>query len=37
MDPDWQSKDPIITKRRKWTRKENKIVMECYLLKEPKI
>ena len=27
----------IITKRRKWTSQENKIVMECYLLSEPKI
>ena len=28
---------PVISKRRKWTRQENKIVMECYLLSEPKI
>ena len=27
----------VISKRRKWTSQENKIVMECYLLKEPKI
>ena len=27
----------IISKRRKWTSQENKIVMECYLLSEPKI
>ena len=29
--------NPVISKRRKWTRQENKIVMECYLLSEPKI
>ena len=29
--------NPIINKRRKWTSQENKIVMECYLLSEPKI
>ena len=29
--------NPVITKRRKWTSQENKIVMECYLLSEPKI
>ena len=29
--------NPVITKRRKWTRQENKIVMECYLLNEPRI
>ena len=28
---------PVISKRRKWTSQENKIVMECYLLSEPKI
>ena len=28
---------PVITKRRKWTSQENKIVMEYYLLCEPKI
>ena len=27
----------VIRKRRKWTSKENKIVMECYFLNEPKI
>ena len=27
----------VIRKRRKWTSQENKIVMECYLLSEPKI
>ena len=27
----------VIIKRRKWTSQENKIVMECYLLSEPKI
>ena len=29
--------NPIIIKRRKWTSQENKIVMEWYLLSEPKI
>ena len=29
--------NPVISKRRKWTSEENKIVMECYLLSEPKI
>ena len=29
--------NPIISKRRKWTSQDNKIVMECYLLSEPKI
>ena len=29
--------NPVISKRRKWTRQENKIVMECYLLSETKI
>ena len=29
--------NPVISKRRKWTSKENKIVMECYFLNEPKI
>ena len=29
--------NPAISKRRKWTSQENKIVMECYLLNEPKI
>ena len=28
---------PASSKRRKWTSQENKIVMECYLLSEPKI
>ena len=27
----------VISKRRKWTSQENKIIMECYLLSEPKI
>ena len=27
----------VISKRRKWTSQENKIVMESYLLSEPKI
>ena len=29
--------NPVISKRRKWTSQENKIVMECYSLNEPKI
>ena len=29
--------NPVISKRRKWTSQENKIVMECYLLSQPKI
>ena len=29
--------NPVISKRRKWTSQENKIVMECYLLSKPKI
>ena len=29
--------DPVFRKKRKWTSQENKIVMECYLLSEPKI
>ena len=29
--------NPVISKRRKWTSQENKIIMECYLLIEPKI
>ena len=29
--------NPVINKRRKWTRQENNIVMKCYLLSEPKI
>ena len=28
--------NPVISKRRKWTSQENKIVIECYLLSEPK-
>ena len=31
------SRQGNISKRRKWTSQENKIVMECYLLSEPKI
>ena len=27
----------VISKRRKWTSQENKTVMECYLLIDPKI
>ena len=29
--------NPVISERRKWTSQENKIVMECYLLSEPRI
>ena len=29
--------NPVISKRRKWSSQENKVVMECYLLSEPKI
>ena len=29
--------NPVISKRRKWTSQENKIVVECNLLSEPKI
>ena len=29
--------NPAISKRRKWTSQENKVVIECYLLSEPKI
>ena len=29
--------NPVISKKRKWTSQENKMVMECYLLSEPKI
>ena len=29
--------NPVISKRRKWSSQENKIVMECYSLSEPKI
>ena len=29
--------NPVTGKKRKWTSQENKIVMECYLLSEPKI
>ena len=31
------SRQGNISKRRKWTSQENKIVMECYSLSEPKI
>ena len=27
----------VVSKRRKWTSQENKIIMMCYLLSEPKI
>ena len=29
--------NPVISKRRKLTSQENKMVMECYLLSEPKV
>ena len=29
--------NPVISKRTEWTSQENKIVIECYLLSEPKI
>ena len=29
--------NPVISKRGKWASQENKIIMECYLLSEPKI
>ena len=29
--------NPVISKTRKWTSQEDKIVMECYLLSEHKI
>ena len=29
--------NPVISNRRKWTSQKNKIVMQCYLLSEPKI
>ena len=29
--------NPVISKRRKWTIQEDKIIMECYLLREPKV
>ena len=29
--------NPVISMRRKWISQENRIVMECYLLSEPKI
>ena len=29
--------NPVISKRRKWSSQDNKIVIECYLLSEPKI
>ena len=28
--------NPVISERRKWTSQEDKTVMECYLLSEPK-
>ena len=29
--------NPVIRKRKKWSSRENKIVVECYLLSEPKV
>ena len=29
--------NPVVSKRRKWTGQENKIVMECYLLSKPEV
>ena len=29
--------NPVISKRRKWTSQENKILMECYLFSDSKI
>ena len=29
--------NPVISKKRKWTSQDNKTVMECYLLSEPKV
>ena len=29
--------NPVISKRRKWSSQENKIIKECYLLSEPRI
>ena len=29
--------NPVVSKRRKWSSQENKIVMEYYLLSEPKV
>ena len=29
--------NPVISRKRKWTSQENKSIMECYLLSEPKI
>ena len=29
--------NPVISKRRKWTSQEDKIIMECYLFSGPKI
>ena len=29
--------NPVISKRRKWTSHKNKIIIECYLLSEPRI
>ena len=28
---------PVISKQRKWSNQENRIVMECFLLSEPKV
>ena len=29
--------NPVISKRRKWSSQDNKIVIQCYLLSEPKV
>ena len=29
--------NPVINKRSKWPNQENKVVMDCYLLSEPKV
>ena len=29
--------NPVTKKKRKWTIQENEIVLECYILREPKI
>ena len=29
--------NPVISKRRRWSSQDNKIVIQCYLLSEPKV
>ena len=29
--------NPVLSKRKKWTSEENKIIVECYLMSEPNI